>query len=82
MDKRSVCESKRKYELIAVEYEVSKNNSRHSDFYKCDVCEKYHIYTINKTVSEKRNRKFKNFDNETYMAMLHNKSRKGFKKRY
>jgi hypothetical protein len=79
---KEICDSKKKYSLIAVQHVTSQENSCCKSYYECPVCKQYHIYTTNKVVSAKRNAKFKNFDNETYQAMKHRKERKGYNKRF
>ncbi len=68
--KRAICESKIKYEnVIAAEYVIQTNHrERCQDYYQCEICNGYHIYTTNKKVSRKRaqkdeNKHFKKFNN-------------------
>jgi membrane carboxypeptidase/penicillin-binding protein len=68
--KRAICESKIRYEnTIAAEYVIQKNHrDLCQDYYGCEVCGGYHIYTTNKKVSRKRaqrdeSKHFKKFNN-------------------
>jgi hypothetical protein len=61
MTKKEVCESKIRYKsVIAVEYVIDYEHKNCSqDYYKCEICNGYHIFTLNKRVSNKRDNKIK-----------------------
>ena len=80
MDKQQVCDSKVKHTLLSAQYIVSlPENGISQDYYKCDVCDGYHVTVKNKSVAKKRNVKL--IDRETHLANKHKKKRIGFKKK-
>jgi len=83
MNHIQICDSKKKYTLLAAQFEVfDQEKGLSQSYYKCKVCKQYHVYTINKKVAEKRkNSMYKRDSKDVYLAKKFKKKRNGFKKR-
>lgn len=83
LTKQQVCDSKIKHSEIAAQHIINTSGKGLSqDYYKCEVCECFHVNTINKTIEGKRGAKQHNqYDRETYLAKRQKLKRDGFNKR-
>jgi len=75
-----ICKSKVKHTLLSVEYEIAKKGFT-QDYYECNICGFYHIFTVNKSLNSKRRTKnYLKYDKPTYIAKMSKKGRKRRKK--
>lgn len=77
-----VCESKKKHNLLAIQYLIENTNKGLAqDYYLCNLCGNYHFYSLNKKIIARRETKlFFKEDKETHRAKMHKKQRKRFKR--
>lgn len=78
-----ICDSKEKHSLISVQYIISvTNGDAAQSYYWCELCNHYHIYTIQKkVVNNRKSTLFYKDKKDVHLAKKNKKLRPGFKKR-